>query len=418
MSTEKAKENKDAATQDLWRIAETDDTDQVESILASGADINASNEHGMTALMQAAASGRIRMVRVLLKYGADPNASRHDKFTPLMLAAFFGHQEIVRILVEHGADTDATTRFGTSAQMWAASRTFKDVAHYLENPRTSRRSSKVVTVKDIRSGAGNPRETISVKGDGNLNSRTPTIAPEGSLEKEDRLVEPGSATLASAVQSHNELPEELPEIQEAFQHFAPRPWFLSRLQPLNRGIGVYALTALLLFVAVLAHWTLARKQRLTEVASQTHSTVAIKSSAVAVKPSAADSLPNAGEAKGIAPVTQATSDNNVTTHYKSQNKLKGPLTTSGVVSKRDSGRSNLSEKQNAVTNVKQQRPIPVRTPGEARSIELPAAGTSIAKPQPAVSREPIPMKRPAQLSTQLITGSKSSPLNGKVIQWP
>src|SRR5436190_84668 len=233
MTTEKAKENTYAATRDLWSVAETDDIDQVESILARGADINGSDANGMSAIMRAATHGQIRMARVLLKHGADPNKPRNDKYTPLMLAAFFGHQEIVRMLVEHGADTDATTRFGTSAQMWAASRTFKDVAHYLENPRTSRRSSKVVTVKDIRLGAGDPLETISVKGDGNLNSRPPTIAPEGSLEKEDRFVEPGPAMLASAVQSRNELPEELPEelheelpeIHEALQHFASTPWF-------------------------------------------------------------------------------------------------------------------------------------------------------------------------------------------------
>jgi len=80
--------NPEAATQALWNIAETNDANRVEPILAEGADIDARNEHGMTALMRAASRGRIRMVRALLEHGADPNLSRNDKFTALMLAAF------------------------------------------------------------------------------------------------------------------------------------------------------------------------------------------------------------------------------------------------------------------------------------------------------------------------------------------
>ncbi len=81
--------NQQTASQALWRIAETDDTREVESILASGAEIDASNAGGMTALMRAAAKGRKRMVLALLDHGADPNRARNDKFTALMLAAFF-----------------------------------------------------------------------------------------------------------------------------------------------------------------------------------------------------------------------------------------------------------------------------------------------------------------------------------------
>jgi hypothetical protein len=415
MLTEKAKENKDAATHDLWRIAETDDTDQVESILASGADINASNAHGMTALMRAAASGRIRMVRVLLKHGADPNTLRNDKFTPLMLAAFFGHQEIVQILVEHGANTDATTRSGTSAQMWTARGTFEDVVHYLENPSTTGRTSKVETVTDTSLRAGNTSETSSAKGDGDLNSKTPTIVPESSLNEGGSLAELGSATFASAVQRSNDLPE----VHDTLQYSAPTSWFLSRLQPLNRRFRVYALTTLLLFVAVSAHLTLERKRRLTELTFQTHSTATVSGSAVVVMPRAADTLPDASETKVIAPSdTEAASRNNVTTDYKRLNQSKGPLETSGIVSRGDSGRSNFSEKQNRITSVSHPPPIAVRTPEEERTTELPVPAASTAKPQPAVPRDAISMKRPVPLTTQLISGSKSSPANGKVIQWP
>jgi len=74
---------------DLWRLAETTDSDRLESILKSGAEINASNPHGVTALMRAVSLGNGKMVRALLAHGADPNSSRNDQFTPLLLAAFF-----------------------------------------------------------------------------------------------------------------------------------------------------------------------------------------------------------------------------------------------------------------------------------------------------------------------------------------
>ncbi len=413
MTTEKAKENTYAATRDLWSVAETDDIDQVESILARGADINGSDANGMTAIMRAATHGQIRMARVLLKHGADPNKPRNDKYTPLMLAAFFGHQEIVRILVEHGADTDATTRFGTSAQMLASARTFKDVALYLENPHASRRSSKVTTVKDTGLGGGTAQETLN--GDRNLNFRTPTIALESSLEKASRLAELGSAKPASDDHSSNDLPN----VQETLPHFAQRPRFFAGRPPLNRSIGVYALTTLLLLLAAFLHLALERQQRLRELASQEYPTVTINSSAVVVKPSASDGLSDVGEAKVVAPSeTQTGFGNNLTTHYKMPNKLKPPLATSGVSADDSFGRRNPSEKQNEVSSVSQPRPIPVRPPEEACSTGLSAAAASTAKSQPAVSHDPVPTQRRARLSPQLITGSKSSPLNGKVIQWP
>ena len=122
-----------AATRELWRIAESGAIDELEDVLPQ-ADINARNEHGMTALMRAAYHGRVQMVRVLLDHGADPNVSRNDNFTALSLAAFFGHAEIVDLLMRHGANTDVATRFGTSPHVWAKARSFGDVARSLEKP--------------------------------------------------------------------------------------------------------------------------------------------------------------------------------------------------------------------------------------------------------------------------------------------
>src|SRR5689334_3491830 len=134
-----------AATRELWRIADTGEMDDLEAVL-SRADVNARNEHGMTALMRAAYHGRVQLVRVLLEHGADPNVTRNDNFTALSLAAFFGHAEIVDTLMQHGAKTDVATRFGTSPQIWAKARSYGDVARNLETRKDPSRKSVASSV--------------------------------------------------------------------------------------------------------------------------------------------------------------------------------------------------------------------------------------------------------------------------------
>src|SRR5215212_1210416 len=138
----------DAATAALWRVAETDDLAELERILPRVHNVNARNQHGMTALMRAAYHGHDRMVRALLDHGADPNLTRNDKFTALALAAFFGHTETVSILIEHGAKTEVVTRCGASAKMWATARTFDEVARCLDTHTPPREPAVVKTLKN------------------------------------------------------------------------------------------------------------------------------------------------------------------------------------------------------------------------------------------------------------------------------
>src|SRR5690242_13705090 len=146
----------DAPTRSLWRAAENGTVEELEAILPRVNDINARNQHGMTALMRAAQNGHVSVVRALLESGADANIKRDDKFTALSLAAFFGHTEIVRVLMEHGADSDASTRGGTSPQMWATARTYKEVANQLEKPLPSPRPVPVAKSASVREAATEP----------------------------------------------------------------------------------------------------------------------------------------------------------------------------------------------------------------------------------------------------------------------
>src|SRR5919106_371674 len=131
-ATAKQQTGANAATKELWRIAESGDVDELSRLLLNGAHVNARNKHGMTPLMKAASAGHAQMVRALLERGADPNMARNDKFTALALAAFFGHTETVKTLIAHGARREVVTRCGASAETWAIRRTFAEAARCLE----------------------------------------------------------------------------------------------------------------------------------------------------------------------------------------------------------------------------------------------------------------------------------------------
>ena len=383
MATELAKGNVHSATEELWRVVEKDDVDQVELLLARGAHINESNESGMTALMRAAGRGRIRMVRVLLQQGADPNIVRKDGFTALMLAAFFGHQEIVRILVEHGANTDATARFGTSARMWAASRTFKGVVRYLEHPGSGCESDKVATVTN--ECADLPLEATSLKSAENESSVIPVIPPE-SLVRDADLV--------------------------------PRRGFLTHLQSMNRNIRVYAWTVLLFIVAVSAHVTLDWTRRVATPTAQSHPPVVIDKSAVAVSPRA-DSFSNSIEEKPKATsgeLDKLVPENDTTTNLDKAGSSKPQNTTTRVVPVRRSDSYALTKP--TTTSVSQPLTAPEPAQDLQPATQFTSATASTPKAQPAVSREPAAKRDPAPLPTQLIGGSKGTARDGKVIQWP
>jgi len=76
--------------------------DAVKALIALGADVNAQNYYGHTALMEAADNGNLEEVRFLLDKGADVTTWAHGR-TALKIARNKGYKEIAEILRAHGA---------------------------------------------------------------------------------------------------------------------------------------------------------------------------------------------------------------------------------------------------------------------------------------------------------------------------
>ena len=80
------------------------DVETVRELLRAGADINARDRHGQTALMLAAHRGYYEMVEMLIGGGADLNVTAKFSLSALMLAITAGHADVARALARAGAD--------------------------------------------------------------------------------------------------------------------------------------------------------------------------------------------------------------------------------------------------------------------------------------------------------------------------
>jgi len=344
----------DATTLALWRVAESGDVEELAALLPRIKDINARNEHGVTALMRAAQDGHVKMVRALLEHGADANIRRNDKFTALALAAFFGHTAVVRVLMEHGADSHASTRNGTSPQMWATARTFNEVVDQLEQP------------------VQRPKTAI-------------------------RSVPAAACPAPAVVRTLKDPPEIWDLVHEAPRGFDPRSAFLARLESMKAGFAFRAAAAVVLIgLCVVGVWVLrgvqARSERSVEPAPPV----------VTAQPKNI-SQPVAPAVAPVAESQPATEPEIVAPAGNEDNK---PVAISRSGSRSRVANSHSFEPRPRGVET-EQVVQPVAAPSEKS--EPPVRVETATKPKPKPS-DP--------LSPQLITPAKSSAPKAKVIQWP
>ncbi|XP_054635576.1 cyclin-dependent kinase 4 inhibitor B [Dunckerocampus dactyliophorus] len=117
---------------DLTSAAAMGNTAEVERLLRAGADVNAANRLGHTAL-QAMMMGSSQVARLLLARGANPNvADSRTGTTPLHDAARTGFADTVRLLVCFAADPQARDHTNCRPVDVARTHGHADIVAFLE----------------------------------------------------------------------------------------------------------------------------------------------------------------------------------------------------------------------------------------------------------------------------------------------
>ncbi|NBO72605.1 ankyrin repeat domain-containing protein, partial [bacterium] len=98
---------------------EQDDWDMIEDLIKDGADVNAKDKNGATALMLATKNLFVAVIRKLCELGADVNIKDKNGNTAMMQVCFnkklpesYLKEDIVSLLCEYKADVNAKDKNG------------------------------------------------------------------------------------------------------------------------------------------------------------------------------------------------------------------------------------------------------------------------------------------------------------------
>ncbi|MCA1024647.1 ankyrin repeat domain-containing protein [Cytobacillus kochii] len=106
----------------LIKAAREGDKDHLLTLLNIGANINAQDDEGNTAVMAATQQNQMEIVQVLIAHGADINIRNKRLDNVLLYAGAEGLLEIVQLAIQAGADTTITNRYGGIAIIPACER--------------------------------------------------------------------------------------------------------------------------------------------------------------------------------------------------------------------------------------------------------------------------------------------------------
>jgi len=101
-------------------------------LLEKGANVEARDGMGNTALMGVAFKGLLKMAKLLIdEFGADVNAQNRAGGTPLTFAATFGQYEMVELLLHHGAEPNHSDQDGHTALILAKAKGHQRIVELL-----------------------------------------------------------------------------------------------------------------------------------------------------------------------------------------------------------------------------------------------------------------------------------------------
>lgn len=116
---------------DLINASESGNLGEVKRLVEAGAELNAQDSRGRTAVMAATHGNHPSVVEYLLAMGADVNLRDEVSDNPLLYAGAEGLLEIVRLALAAGADTKLTNRYGGIAIIPASERGHVEVVREL-----------------------------------------------------------------------------------------------------------------------------------------------------------------------------------------------------------------------------------------------------------------------------------------------
>ncbi|BAJ28320.1 MULTISPECIES: ankyrin repeat domain-containing protein [Kitasatospora] len=108
--------------QRLLTAARTGDLDAARTALADGADPEARDPHGRTALLLAALADHVALADLLVAAGADPDARDEREDSPWLVTGVTGSVPMMRALLPAGPDVRLVNRFGGVSLIPAAER--------------------------------------------------------------------------------------------------------------------------------------------------------------------------------------------------------------------------------------------------------------------------------------------------------
>ena len=133
----------------LHVAARSGDVATIQQFVETGADLDARNDYGSTALTVAVTYGKLEAVKLLIEGGADLNLEGSGGSTPLHLATFFGRIDHVEMLLAAGADASREDAGGDTALKVAAAPFEDDLPTYEAMARALKKRGLELDLKRI-----------------------------------------------------------------------------------------------------------------------------------------------------------------------------------------------------------------------------------------------------------------------------
>jgi ankyrin repeat protein len=197
------------------------ENDIVRQLLKQGAEVNARDSDGFSALHRASSKEQVKTVGLLLKSGALINIQNDKKETPLFLAAEAGSYKMVKLLLSKGADPTILSSKKKSALAVAISNQHKDVALLLADKKLDKvsihaalflsiqKDMKEVGIKLVKRDTlindvdDNKRSVLWFSADKGLEKTTAALMLNKSLDVDQKDVKGYSPLARSILKGHS-----------------------------------------------------------------------------------------------------------------------------------------------------------------------------------------------------------------------